>query len=183
MACHNYCSGNYSLGSLRNPCHIPLSSSIALCSTNVSGGDVLCVPSSCQDHTWILNNGQETCSEPASCQPASCEPSNCETSSCPSTACYVPRPCRGISLLPVTHTSGSCLSVSSRPLNYVFGSGRPLSLLTRGYRPQGCLPCGPHHLSVVSGSLRPLCPVFGGCQPLTHVVSTCHPSCSSWGGQ
>ncbi|XP_004264688.1 keratin-associated protein 26-1-like, partial [Orcinus orca] len=219
---HNDCSGNYSLRFLRNACHVPSPSSIALCSTNVSGGDVLCLPSSCQDHTWLLNNGQETCSEPTSCQPASCEPSNCETSSCPSSSCYVPRPCQGTSFLPASSCiSGSCFPVCYRPLSYVSSSCQPQRLLTYGCRLLGYLPGGPHthsithyslyllHVSnystfalvsyhllvhptlpllwdnsfgIVSNSLRPLHPLFSGCQPLTHVFSTCHPSCSAWGG-
>ncbi|XP_057552326.1 keratin-associated protein 26-1 [Hippopotamus amphibius kiboko] len=178
MSCHNYCSGNYSLGSLRSPCLVPFPSSIALCSTNVCGGsDVLCLPSSCQDHTWLLNNSQETCTEPSSCQPANREPSNCETSSCTSSGCYVPRPCLGTSFLPgSSYISGSCLPVSCRPPSYVSSSCQPLSLLTYGCRPLGCLPCGPHPLGVLSSSLRPLRPLFSGCHPLTHVFSTCHPS-------
>ncbi|XP_026967332.1 keratin-associated protein 26-1-like, partial [Sagmatias obliquidens] len=220
---HNDCSGNYSLRFLRNACHVPSPSSIALCSTNVSGGDVLCLPSSCQDHTWLLNDGQETCSEPTSCQPASCQPSNCETSSCPSSSCYVPRPCQGTSFLPASSCiSGSCFPVCYRPLSYVSSSCQPQRLLTYGCR---LLELSKHlifppllpsrdslyllHVSnystfalisyhllvhptlpllwdnsfgIVSNSLRPLHPLFSGCQPLTHVFSTCHPSCSAWGG-
>ncbi|TEA32422.1 hypothetical protein DBR06_SOUSAS4710052, partial [Sousa chinensis] len=130
--------GNYSLRFLRSACHVPPPSSIALCSTNVSGGDVLCLPSSCQDHTWLLNNSQETCSEPTSCQLASCEPSNCETSSCPSSGCYVPRPCQGTSFPPAASCiSGSCFPVCYRPLSYVSSSCQPLRLLTYGCRPLG----------------------------------------------
>nr|XP_014722071.2 keratin-associated protein 26-1 [Equus asinus] len=184
MSCHNYCSGSYSLGSLRNPCHIPLPSSIALCSTNVSCGDVVCLPSSCQDHTWLLDNCQETCNEPTSCQPASCEPSNCATSHCPSTAYYVPRPSQGTSFLPAaSYVSSSYLPVSSRPLSYVSSSCRPLSLLPYISRPFGYLPCRPQPLSIVSSSLRPLHPLSVGYQPLTHVFNTCRPFCSALGGQ
>ncbi|KAB0388714.1 hypothetical protein E2I00_003812 [Balaenoptera physalus] len=129
------------MGSLRNARHVPPPSSIALCSTNVSSGDVLCLPSSCQDHTWLLNNGQETCSEPTSCQPAKCEPSNCETSSCPSSGCYVPRPCQGTRFLPASsYVSGSCFPVCYRPLSYVSSSCQPPSLLIYGCRPLGYLP-------------------------------------------
>nr|XP_035943299.1 keratin-associated protein 26-1-like [Halichoerus grypus] len=183
MSCHN-CSANYSLGSFRSPCHIPLTSSIALCSTGVSCGDVLCLPSNCQDHLQSLDNCQESCSEPTSCLPAHCDPSNCETSCYPSTTYYVSRPCHGTSFLPAaSYNSGSCLPISCRPLSYVSSSSRPLSLLTYGCRPVGFLPCGPQPLSIVPSSFRPLRPVFAGCQPLSHVFSTCRPSCSALGGQ
>ncbi|XP_049714456.1 keratin-associated protein 26-1 [Elephas maximus indicus] len=209
MSCHNYCSGNYSSGSLRNICHIPVTSSSALCSTNVSYGDAFCLPSSCQGSSWLLDNCQETCSEPTSCQPANCEPSN---SCCPSTAYYVPRPCQGTSFLPVSSSiSSSCFPVSCRPLSYVPSGCRPLSPLLYnshllgcapiGYRPLNCLPnscrplslltygcqplsglaCGLQPFSIVSSSLRPLRPLSSGCQPLAHVFSTCRPSCSALG--
>lgn len=184
MTCPNSCSGNYNLGSLRNPCYIPLSSSNALCSTNVSREDVLCFPSRYQDGIWLMDNCQETCSEPTSCQSQNCEPSNCETSCCSSTAYYGPRPCQGTRFLPAaSFTSSSCLPISCRPLSSMSNSCGPLSLLTYGCRPLGWVPCGPQPLSVVSSSLRPLHPLFSGCQPLTHVFSPCRPSCFALGGQ
>ncbi|XP_045293032.1 keratin-associated protein 26-1 [Leopardus geoffroyi] len=183
MSCHN-CSTNYSLGSLSNPCHLPLTSSITLCSTGVSCGDVLCLPSNCQGHLRSLDNCQEACNEPTSSQPAPHEPSNFETSCCPSTTYYVSRPCQGTTFLPASsYVSGSCVPISYRPLSYVSSSCRPLSLPTYGCRPLSCLPCNPQSLHVVPSGLRPLRPLLGGCQPLTHVYSTCRPSCSALGGQ
>ncbi|KAM9201599.1 keratin-associated protein 26-1 [Dugong dugon] len=209
MSCHNHCPGNYSSGSLRNICHIPVTSSSALCSTNVSCGDAICLPSTCQGSSWLLDNCQETCNEPTSCQPANCEPSN---SCCPSTAYYVTRPYQGTSFLPVSSSiSSAYLPLSCRPLGYVSSSYRPLrpllysshplgcapvgyrpldclsnsyqplSLLTYGCRPLGGLTCGSQPPSVVPSSLRPLRPLSSGCQPLAHVFSTCHPSCSALG--
>ncbi|OWK00543.1 hypothetical protein Celaphus_00019446 [Cervus elaphus hippelaphus] len=183
MSCHNYCSGNHPLVSLGSPCHIPVASSVGRYSPSVSVGDALCLPSSCQDRTWILSNGQETCSEPTGCQPADCGPSSWETSSCPSSGCYVPRPGRGTSCLPASsYLSGSCLSVSYRPLTYVASSWRPSGLLPCGYRPSGSLSCGPQPISIVSSGLRPLRPVFSGCQTLPYVFSPYRPSCSTCGG-
>lgn len=178
MSCPNFCSGNYSLGFLRNPCYIPLTSSFALCSTNASRGGVLSLPSSCQDHIRLMDNCQEICGEPTSCQPPICVPSNYETSCCPSTAYCGPRPCLGTSFLPAASISSSCL-----PVSYVSSSCRPLSLFTYGCRPVGWIPCGSQPLSVVSSSLRPLRPLFSGCQPLTYVFSPCRPSCFALGGQ
>lgn len=183
MSCHNYCSGNHPLVSLGSPCHIPVASSVGRYSPSVSVGDALCLPSSCQDRTWILSNGQETCSEPTGCQPADCGPSSWETSSCPSSGCYVPRPGRGTSCLPASsYLSGSCLSVSYRPLTYVASSWRPSGLLPCGYRPSGSLSCSPQPISIVSSGLRPLRPVFSGCQTLPYVFSPYRPSCSTCGG-
>lgn len=179
MSCLNSCSGNYSLGVLRNPCYIPLTSSFAPCSTNVSRGDVLCLPSSFQDHTWLMDNCQETCGELISCQPPNCEPSNYETSCCSSTVYCGPRPCPGTSFLPAaSYISSSCL-----PGSYVSSSCRPQRLFTYGCRPVRWIPCGSQSLSVVLSSLRPLRPLFSGCRPLTHVFSPCRPSCFALGGQ
>ncbi|XP_077897319.1 keratin-associated protein 26-1-like [Ictidomys tridecemlineatus] len=208
MSCHNACSGNYSSGCLRNSCHVPLNAPVALCSTNVSCGDVLCVPGVCQNQSWFPGNCQETSGELNSCQPA-----NCETSSCSSTAYYVPRPCQGSGFLPTSSfLSSSCLPVSYRPLSYVSShcrpttplvtsfqptgcvssgyrpltclpnSGRPLNLLPYGYRPTGCVTYNPQAGNIVSSSFRPLQPHSSSCQTLPHVFSTCRPSCSAQGG-
>ncbi|KAK2491100.1 hypothetical protein MC885_013376 [Smutsia gigantea] len=183
MSCLNYCSGNYSLRSLRNLCLIPLTSSNALCSTNVSCGDVLYLPGSCQDHICHLDNCQETCSDPTSCLPA-CESSNHGTSCCPFTIYHVPRPCQGTSFPSATSCiSSSRVPVSRTPLSYVPSSCRPLSLFPSGCRPLGCLPCGPQSPRVVSSSLVPLRPLCSGCQPQNHMFSTCRPPCSALGGQ
>ncbi|XP_006862641.1 PREDICTED: keratin-associated protein 26-1-like [Chrysochloris asiatica] len=220
MSCRNCCSGNYSSGFRRNVCHIPASSSIALCSTDMSYGDTICLPSSCQGNSWLLDNCQDTfsestrdnCGESTICQPTNSEHNNCEASSCPPTACYVPRPCQGTSFIPVSSSiSSTCLPVSCRPLNFVssgcrplspllysshpLGCGpigyrplncfsnscRPLSLFTYGCRPLGGLTCGPQPLNVVSSSLRPVQCLPTGYQPLTHIFSTCRPSCSVLG--
>ncbi|XP_008573417.1 PREDICTED: keratin-associated protein 26-1 [Galeopterus variegatus] len=166
MSCHNYCSGNYSSGFLRNSCHIPLIPSISLCSTNVSRGDVLCLPSSSQDCTWLTDNCPETCSEPPSCQPAACEPSNAETSCYSSTAYYVPRPCQGTSFLPASSfISSSCLPISYRPLRYMSGSCRPLSPLLNSCQLLGSVPCDYRPLTYLYNSCRPLSLLTYGCQP------------------
>ncbi|XP_053420574.1 keratin-associated protein 26-1 [Nycticebus coucang] len=210
MSCPNYCSGNFSSGALRNSCPVPSTSSVAICSTNVSCGDALCLPSSFQDHTWLTDNCQETCGEPASCRPA-----NLETSCCSSSAYYLAKPCQGSSFLPASSfISSSCLPGSCRPLSFVsssccpqnplLNSGQlvggcvpsgcrplpclstscqPQGLFTYGYRPVGCLTYRPQTLPVVSSSLRPLGPSSSGCQPLTRVFGTCRPPCSAQGGQ
>lgn len=175
MSCPNYCSGNCSSGSLRTSCHIPLTS-IALCPTNVSCGDVLCLPTSCQDPTWLTDNCQETCGEPTSCQPAHCETGNLETSCSSSTAYYVPRPCQGSSFLPASSfISSSCLPLSCRPQSYVSSGYRPLRLLLNSYQPiGGCVPSGCRPQSCFSNS----------CQPQNLLTSGCRPSsCLAYGPQ
>ncbi|XP_037707022.1 keratin-associated protein 26-1-like [Choloepus didactylus] len=175
MSCNNYCSRNYSSGSLRNSCHVPVTSSFALCPTSVGYGDAVCLPSTCQGSTWILDNchgtcsdpTKETCGEPTSCQPAICEPSNCETSCCSSTAYYVPRPCQGSSFLPASsYNHGSCFPVPYRPLNYGPSSCRPLRPLLYSFQPLGYAPSGYRPLNSFSHSCRPLSLLTYGHQPL-----------------
>ncbi|EDM10660.1 rCG58737 [Rattus norvegicus] len=211
MANRNNCSSSCTSGSLRNSCHIPASSNIALCSTNMGCGEVFCVPSNCQDHTWFMDNCPETFAEPISGQPPSREASGFENSCCSSAYC-VPRPCHGSGYLPTTSfISGSCLPASYRPVSYVSSSCRPVSpfmnscrpvscgsggyrplpcvsnscrpvgIVTYGCRPSGCVTYGPQTIHIVSNSLRPLQPVCGGCQPAIPVFGSCRPSCSAQG--
>ncbi|CAH6792509.1 keratin-associated protein 26-1 [Phodopus roborovskii] len=205
MAGRNNCSGNCSSGSLRNSCHIPANPSIALCSTNMGCGEVFCIPSNCQDHTWVMDNCPETFGEPSSGQPGSHEASSYENSCC-SSVYYVSRPCQGSGYLPVSSIiSGVCLPASCRPGSYVSSSYRPVSPSFSNCRPAGCyrpLPCvsnscrpmgivpyacrpsgcmsyGPQAIHIVSNSLRPLQPGSGVCQPVTRVFGACRPSCSA----
>lgn len=60
MSCHNYCSGNYTLGSLRVPVTFPRRSSVGLYTPSVSVGDGLCLPSSVRPEP-DPEHGQETC--------------------------------------------------------------------------------------------------------------------------
>ncbi|XP_005375683.1 PREDICTED: keratin-associated protein 26-1 [Chinchilla lanigera] len=214
MSCRNSCSGNCSSGSPRNSCHVPLNPAVALCSTNVNGGDVLYLPSSCQDSTWFTDYCQGTCEESTSCQPSTCGPSHGGSACCSSTGHYVTRPCHEGNFLPASSfVSSSVIPVSYRPVSYVSSSCRPLSPLVNNFQPTGCvpscyrpLPCfsssgrplsilpygcqpsasvvyRPQTVHVVSSGLRPVQPFSSGCRPLTNVVSPCHPSCFSQGGQ
>lgn len=212
MASHNNCSGNRNSGSLRNSCHMPANSSIALCSSNMGCGEVFCVPNGCHDHTWFMDNCPETFAEFTNGQPNSREASSFETS-CSSAYCG-PRPCLGSGYFPASSfISGSCLPASYRPVSYVSSSCRPVSpfmnncqptgcmhggyrplpcvsnscrpvgIVSYGCRPSGCMTYGPQTIHIVSNSLRPLQPVCGGCQPVTHVFGGCRPSCSAQGSQ
>ncbi|KAL1787468.1 keratin-associated protein 26-1 [Sigmodon hispidus] len=209
MTSRHNCSGNCSSGSVRNSCHIQTTPSIALCSTNMGYGEVFCIPSNCQDHTWFMDNCPETCGEPSSGQPANHEASNYENSHC-SSAYYVPRPCQGSGYFPASSIiSGVCLPASCRPVSYVSSSYRPvspfinnchsvgcvsggyrplpcvssscqpLSIVPYGCRPSGCVSHGPQTIHIVSNGVRPLQPISGGCQPVTRVFGTCRPSCSA----
>ncbi|XP_021485824.2 keratin-associated protein 26-1 [Meriones unguiculatus] len=209
MATHSNCSGNCSSGSLRNSCHIPATSSMGPCSTNMGCAEVFFIPSSCQDHTWFMDNCPETFAELTSGQPNSRETSSYDTSSCSSAYCG-PRHCQGSGFLPASSfISGACLPASYRPVSSscrpvssfvnncqpigcgsggyrpfpcVPNNGRPLGVVTYGCRPSGCVTYGPQTIHIVSSSLRPLQPVCGGCQPVTGVFGTCRPSCSAQGG-
>uniref|UniRef100_A0A8C9D1N4 Keratin-associated protein n=1 Tax=Panthera leo TaxID=9689 RepID=A0A8C9D1N4_PANLE len=181
MSCHN-CSTNYSLGSLSNPCHLPLTSSITFCSTGVSCGDVLCLPSNCQGHLRPLDNCQEACNEATSGQPAPHEPSNFETSCCPSTTYYVG--IKGVkrvfinrgyrtSCLPITsRDSSSCHLASCRyPLSSHFPSyqsydHQPWSYLIDDHQPWSYLTYGHQPLSYyMSNCYRPINYIYSKFQP------------------
>ncbi|XP_075399044.1 keratin-associated protein 26-1 [Tenrec ecaudatus] len=180
MSSRNYCSG--SSRSLRNPCHTPVSSSIAFCTNSVNYGDAICLPSSCQGNPWILDNCHETyseptkdnCGEPAICQPASCERRTREASCCPPTAYCVSRPYQGTSFLPVPSVlSGSCLPVSCRPLSYVSSSYRPLSSQIYDSHSFGCVPMGYGPLNYLPNTCGPVNLLNYGYQPFGGL--TCRP--------
>ncbi|XP_004675552.1 PREDICTED: keratin-associated protein 26-1-like [Condylura cristata] len=184
MSCSNNCPGSCSLGALRHPCHVPLTSSANLCPSDVSCGNVYCLPGGCQDRPWLAENRQEAFGEATSCQPVHYEPSAWEASCIPPAACYVPRPCQGPSFVPTApYVSSPCVPITLKPLSYVPGSCRPQSVVMYGYGPAGYLPCRPQSIGIVSGGLRPVRPLSSGCQPVTPVFGTCRPSCSAMGGQ
>uniref|UniRef100_A0A2K6KJI1 Keratin associated protein 16-1 n=1 Tax=Rhinopithecus bieti TaxID=61621 RepID=A0A2K6KJI1_RHIBE len=58
---------------------------ISLCSTEVSCGGPICLPSSCQSQTWQLVTCQDSCGS-SSCGPQCCQPS-CPVSSCAQPLC------------------------------------------------------------------------------------------------
>ncbi|XP_004675392.1 PREDICTED: keratin-associated protein 24-1 [Condylura cristata] len=70
--------------SYRTYCYIPVTSSAAICSSDVSSTLRLCLPSSYQGNLWLLDNCQESYGEVPSCNSPSCELKNCNTSSVPS---------------------------------------------------------------------------------------------------
>lgn len=154
MSCHNYCSGNTPWGLsgvpvtfrrlLRRPLH-----------SSVSVGDGLCLPSSCQDRTWILSNGQETCSEPPAASQPTASPAAVKLPATLLLVAMCQDPAKEQSFLPASsYLSGSCLSVSYRPLAYVSSSSRPLSLLPCGCSPLGFFACGLQPISIVSSGLQ-----------------------------
>ncbi|XP_003467335.1 keratin-associated protein 26-1 [Cavia porcellus] len=212
MSCRNSGTGNCSSGSPRSSYHVPLNPAVALCSPNVSCGDVLYLPGGCQGSTWFTDYCQGTCEELTSCQPATCGPSHggahfstghCVTRPChggsflPASSLisssgipvtykplsYVSSTCRPLSPLVNTLQPAGCVSSSCHPLPYFASSGRPLSVLPYGCQPSTSLVYRPQTVHVVSSGLRPVQPISGGCRPLTHGVSPCHPPCAVQGGQ
>ncbi|KAM6224016.1 keratin-associated protein 26-1 [Rhynchocyon petersi] len=169
MTCHIFCSGNYSSVSLRNHCHVPVTSCIAICPASVKYGDAICLPSRYQGSSWLLDKCQESCNEPTgnNCsETASCGSWRCEASCYPSAACYVPRPCQGAGFLPVSSfISSSCLPVSCRPLNVSSGC-LPLSALVYNSHSLGCVSTGNQPQNYFSNSWPPLSLSTYGCRPL-----------------
>ncbi|KAF5927562.1 hypothetical protein HPG69_016201 [Diceros bicornis minor] len=70
--------------SYRTHCYVPVTPSIALCSSDVSPIFGLCLPTGYQGNLWLLDTCQETYAEAASCESPSCEPKICTTSCDPS---------------------------------------------------------------------------------------------------
>ncbi|EHB02557.1 Keratin-associated protein 26-1 [Heterocephalus glaber] len=172
MSCRNSCSGNCSSESPRNSCHVPLNPAVALCSTSVSGGEILYLPSSCQDSIWFTDYSQGPCEESTSCQPAPCAPSLGGAACCSSTGHYVHRPCHGGSFLPASSfISSSSIPVSYRPLSYMSSSCHPLSPLVNTFQPAGCVSSGS-----VSSGYRPILCFSSPGRPLSVLPYGCQPS-------
>ncbi|KAM4889443.1 keratin-associated protein 26-1 [Thomomys bottae] len=182
MSCPNYCSDNCSSESHSNICHLPLTPSITICSTNMNSGEVFCFPSGCQDHTYFVDHCHESCSEPSSCQPANQDCNSFETSCYPPTAYYVPRPCQGTGYLPASSLiSSPCAPAVYRPLSCVSSSCRPVGPLVNICQPVGSASSGCRPFTCLPSSNRPQGLLTSGCRPLgcvgfgpqtVHVVSS-----------
>ncbi|XP_042532670.1 keratin-associated protein 26-1-like [Dipodomys spectabilis] len=154
MSDNNCCCDNSSSPSLRNSCHLPVTSPNALHSTEVSCGDVPCSSSSSLGSHVAHDSSHELCGERRSFQSNTCERNACSPSSCSPTVSDVSGFHQGTSCLPLTSQSSSFRSpVSSRQLV----SRQPLSYLT----------CGNQPLSYLRYDRQPLRYLSNGCQPFT----------------
>ncbi|XP_006862639.1 PREDICTED: keratin-associated protein 24-1-like [Chrysochloris asiatica] len=88
-------SGVCSVTPCRTHCYIPVTSSVALCSSDVNPDFGICLPSRYQGNLWLLDNCQESYSEALTYESPSCELKTCTTSCEPSNVCV---PCNSPSL-------------------------------------------------------------------------------------
>nr|XP_010954907.1 keratin-associated protein 24-1 [Camelus bactrianus] len=144
----------------RTHCIIPVTPSVALCSSDVSPPLGLGLPSCYQGTLWLLDNCQETCGEAPICESPSCEPRTC-TTSCDQSDSGVPCNSAAVSKIrsacettnvrpspscnPCTQTKGY-VSDCSTPSRYTCKAHQTLS---NGFKYSGSLNC-------LSRSLRPL---------------------------
>ncbi|XP_069884992.1 keratin-associated protein 26-1 [Dipodomys merriami] len=173
MSDNNCCCDNSGSPSLRNSCHLPVTSPDALHSTEVSCGDAPCSSSSLGSHV-AHDNSHELCGERRSFQSNTCERNACSPSSCSPTVSGVSGFHQGTSCLPLTSQSSSFRSpVSSRQLlryhlpTYQSCGYQPQGYLVHSRQPLSYLTCGNQPLSYLRYDRQPLRYQSNGCQPFT----------------
>ncbi|XP_025769889.1 keratin-associated protein 24-1 [Puma concolor] len=144
--------------SYRTHCYIPVTPSVALCSSDVSPTFGLCLPSSYQGNLWLLDNCQETYNETPSCESPSCELKTC-TASCTNSCVPCNSPTVGnVGSACETTNIGSDPSCSPRTQTNGYVSdcyapsqcaSKACQTLSNGFKCFGQLNC-------LSNSLRPL---------------------------
>ncbi|XP_008700161.2 keratin-associated protein 24-1 [Ursus americanus] len=197
------CSGDCSGTSYRTHCYIPVTSSVALCSSDVSPTFGLCLPSSYQGNLWLLGNCQGTYGETPSCKSPSCELKTCTTSCNPSSSCV---PCNSPtvsqvcstcettnigpkpSCSPCTQTKGYvsyCYTPSQRASKVcqTFSSGFKcfgrLNCLSDSFRPLNHCRLGSlkyrayQNLAFIPSGFSPSCCIARSCQSQNYLVRNC----------
>ncbi|XP_035943297.1 keratin-associated protein 24-1 [Halichoerus grypus] len=197
------CSGDYSGTSYRTHCYIPVTPSVALCSSDVSPTFGLCLPSSYQGNLWLLRNCQGTYGEAPSCGSPSCELKTCTTSCDPSNSCvpcYSPtvgQVCSACettnigpnpSCSPRTQTKGYvsyCYTPSQSPTKACqsFSNGfkcfGQLNCLSNSFRPLNHCRLGSlgyrdyQNLAFIPSSFSPSCHIARSCQFQDYSVRNC----------
>ncbi|CAD7693541.1 unnamed protein product [Nyctereutes procyonoides] len=127
-------SGNCSSTSYRTHCYIPVTPSIALCSSDVSPTLGLCLPSSYQGNLWLLDNCQETFGEAPSCESPSCELKTCTTSCDPSNCCV---PCNSPT---AGQVCSACETTNIGPKPSCSPCTQNKGYVSNCYRPSQCAP-------------------------------------------
>ncbi|MBZ3885713.1 Keratin-associated protein 26-1 [Sciurus carolinensis] len=173
MSNNNCSSENYSSPSLENSGHTAITTSSALCSTDVSSGDAPCSPGNSLGSNTLQDKCQELCNEHTSCQSTNCGRVSCSPSGSSPVISDVSPSHQGTSCLPITSCDSSlCLPASNRqllgchlpshrsysyqPLHYPTFGRQPLSYL--GYDRQALryLTCGCQPLNCLPDSYRPI---------------------------
>ncbi|XP_032332565.1 keratin-associated protein 24-1 [Camelus ferus] len=155
----------------RTHCIIPVTPSVALCSSDVSPPLGLGLPSCYQGTLWLLDNCQETCGEAPICESPSCEPRTC-TTSCDQSNSGVPCNSAAVSKIrsacettnvrpspscnPCTQTKG-CRFQNYLRRNCQYPTYQPLSYFSRNFQSLSCIP----------STFPPLRYLCRGCRPLS----------------
>ncbi|XP_008535688.1 keratin-associated protein 24-1 [Equus przewalskii] len=197
------CSGT----SYRTHCYVPVTSSVALCSSDVSPTFGICLPSSYQGNLWLLDNCQETYGEAPSCDSPSCEPKICTTSCDPSNSCVpcnsptVGKVCNACettnigpspSCSPCTQTKGyvsncytssQCTSKACQTISNGFKCCGQLNCLSKNFRPLNHCRLGSlgyrsyQNLGFIPSGFSPSCHITSRCQSQNYLTRNCQYPC------
>ncbi|KAG8518488.1 Keratin-associated protein 24-1, partial [Galemys pyrenaicus] len=189
--------------SYRTYCYIPVTSSAAVCSNDVSPTLGPYLPSSYQGNLWLLDNCQESYAEVPSCESPSCELKTCHTTCGPSnlhvpcdpptvgkvsSACETNNVGPGPSCSPRTRNKGyvSDHSPSSRYVSKAcqtpsYGSDcfGKLNYLSKSFQPLSHCRVGSLgyrnylNLGVICSSTSPSCSITYNCQPPSYSLRNC----------
>ncbi|XP_037380520.1 keratin-associated protein 24-1 [Talpa occidentalis] len=186
--------------SYRTYCYIPVTSSAAICSKNVSSTFGVYLPSSYQGNLWLLDNCQESYGEVPSCKSPSCDLKTCNTSCGPSslhvpcnypTVGKVSSACETTNIGPsptcsphpqskgyVSDCSPSSRSTSKAYQSSSYGSKcfGQLNYLSKSFQPLNYCRVGSlgfrnyPNLGMIRSSFSPSCSITYSCQPPSYSV-------------
>ncbi|KAI5931850.1 keratin-associated protein 24-1 [Manis javanica] len=187
----------------RTHCYIPVSPSVALCSSGISPNFDLCLPSSYQGNLWLLDNCQEIYGEAPSCESSSSELKTSCTSYDPSNSCV---PCSSPTVGKVCSTCAStnvgpsarcspynqtkgyvcncythsrCTSKACQTLSNGFKGFRQLNCLSKNFQPLNHCRLGRQgyrsnqNLGFIPSSFSPSCYMTRSCQSQNYSMRNC----------
>ncbi|CAO2632283.1 Keratin-associated protein 26-1 [Lemmus lemmus] len=175
---NNCCSDVCSSSSPRNSSHVPVTSPIGLCSTEMRCRDAPCSPTSSLGSNTPCDNCHEPCGEHRSCQSTSCNRSIGSPSASSPVTSGISGSQEGNSCLPAASRNSSfgrptsCRQPSScflpsyqsygyQPLGYLTYGRPPLRNLTYGCQPFSCMPDHYRPASYTYGRLQPYSSLSG----------------------
>lgn len=197
------CPGDCSVTSYRTHCYIPVTTSVAFYSSDVSPTFRLGLPSSYQGNLWLLDNCQETQDEAPSCESPNCEPKTCTTScdqSNTSVPCNSPTVDKSHSACETTNirANPSC-NTCTQTQGYVSdcsipsqGTSKACQTLSSGFKCFGQLNClsksfrplnhyrlsslgyrSHQNLGFIPSGFSPLCCIANSCQSPHYFIRHC----------
>ncbi|KAF6384911.1 keratin associated protein 24-1 [Rhinolophus ferrumequinum] len=188
------CSGTF----YRTNSYVPVSPSVAFCSSGVSPTFGFCLPSKYQGNLWLLDNCQETYGGMPSCKSPSCETKTCITSWDPSncyvrcnsssvgevhTACKTTNIGPSPSCSPRTQTKGYVSHCWSPKACEILSKGsqclEKLNCLSKSFRPLHHCRLGSveyrssQNLGFIPSGFSPSCYVASSCPSQKHLMRNC----------